>query len=110
MTIYDTLDHQIAGFAQQQSFGGSLSFNSQCGLIDVATLPVISIDGAATPQQPPPQPAPSTIRTESAAPETRAQSAVDILAMLERLAELRNKGVLTDDEYQGKKADLLARL
>ena len=36
VTVYDTLDHQIGGFWQQQSYGGSLSFNSQYGLIDVA--------------------------------------------------------------------------
>ncbi len=35
VTVYDTLDHQIGGFSQQQSYGGSLSFSSQYGLIDV---------------------------------------------------------------------------
>ena len=44
VTVYDTLDHQIGGFSQQQSVGGSLSFNSQYGLIDVASLPVVSSD------------------------------------------------------------------
>jgi hypothetical protein len=33
--LYDTLDHQIGGFGQQPSYGGSLSFNSRYGLIDV---------------------------------------------------------------------------
>ncbi|MBK7424578.1 MAG: SHOCT domain-containing protein, partial [Propionivibrio sp.] len=47
VTVYDTLDHQIGGFSQQQSYGGSISFNSQYGLIDVASLPVVSIDGVA---------------------------------------------------------------
>lgn len=51
VTVYDTLDHQISGFSQQQSSGGSLSFSSQYALIDVATVPVISIDGV--PQQAP---------------------------------------------------------
>ncbi|RYG57616.1 MAG: SHOCT domain-containing protein, partial [Alphaproteobacteria bacterium] len=44
VTVYDTLDHRIGGFSQQQSHGGTLSFNSQHGLIDVASLPVISVD------------------------------------------------------------------
>jgi hypothetical protein len=35
VTVYDTLDHQIGGFSQQQSVGGTLSFSSQYGLIDV---------------------------------------------------------------------------
>lgn len=42
LTLYDTLDHEIAGFSQQQSRGGSLSFHSQHGLIDLADLPVVS--------------------------------------------------------------------
>ena len=42
VTIYDTLDHRIGGFSQQQSVGGTLRFSSQHGLIDVARQPVIS--------------------------------------------------------------------
>jgi hypothetical protein len=42
LTLYDTLDHEIGGFSQQQSRGGSLSFHSQRGLIDLADLPVVS--------------------------------------------------------------------
>src|SRR5262245_26580293 len=42
VTVYDTLDHQIGGFSQQQSHGGSLTFTSQHGLVDVATLPIVS--------------------------------------------------------------------
>jgi hypothetical protein len=42
ITVYDTLDHRITGFSQQQSVGGTLSFSSQHGLIDVAGLPVVS--------------------------------------------------------------------
>jgi hypothetical protein len=42
ITVYDTLDHLINGFSQQQSVGGTLSFSSQHGLVDVADLPVVS--------------------------------------------------------------------
>src|SRR5687767_8093949 len=42
VTVYDTLDHRIVSFSQQQSHAGSLSFHSQHGLVDVGTLPVIS--------------------------------------------------------------------
>ena len=42
VTVYDTLDHQISSFSQQQSHAGSLSFHSQHGLVDVGALPVIS--------------------------------------------------------------------
>ena len=42
VTVYDTLDHRISSFSQQQSHAGSLSFHSQHGLVDVGALPVIS--------------------------------------------------------------------
>ena len=44
MTVYDTLNNQIGSFAQQQSHAGSLSFRSQHGLVDVSSLPVISVE------------------------------------------------------------------
>lgn len=49
VAVYDTLDHRISSFSQQQSRAGSLSFHSQHGLIDVGALPVISrSDGGST--------------------------------------------------------------
>ena len=42
VTVYDTLDHRIDSFSQQQSQTGSMSFYSQHGLVDVGALPVIS--------------------------------------------------------------------
>ena len=35
---------------------------------------------------------------------------VDIFGALEKLASLKDKGILTDSEYTAKKAELLARL
>jgi hypothetical protein len=123
VTVYDTLDHNIGGFSQQQSYGGTISFNSQYGLIDVASLPVISVDGVA--QQTPPAPnvsvsyepqAPSAPTSqapwpmnETSLPQPGNQGG-DVFATIERLAELRTKGVLSDDEFNSKKAELLARL
>ncbi len=112
VTVYNTLDHQIGGFSQQQSLGGTLSFNSQYGLMDVANLPVISSNGrppaASQPPafNPPPQhiPAPAFANTNTGGHDT------DIFASIERLAELRNKGVLSDNEFAAKKAELLSRL
>lgn len=37
-------------------------------------------------------------------------AADDPLAMIERLADLRQKGILTEDEFAAKKAELLGRL
>jgi hypothetical protein len=100
-TVYDTLDHQIGGFSQQQSASGSLGFTSQHGLIDVATLPVVSGDGqqAST--------APKAVPT---APPASAADAPDVFATIEKLAGLKDKGHLSAEEFAAKKAELLARL
>jgi len=114
VTVYDTLDHQIGGFSQQQSGGASLSFSSQYGLIDVASLPVVSRDGMAPLPAPAPVPAapfPNNAPAPSAPyPAATEAGSPDIFAAIERLASLHAKGVLTDAEYGNKKAELLARL
>jgi len=112
VTVYDTQDHNIGGFSQQQSVGGTLGFNSQYGLIDVASLPVVSSNGqppAATWQAPAPQAMPAAVMAAGGG-SGNAGAAGDIFATIERLAELRAKGVLSDDEFSAKKAELLSRL
>ncbi len=42
VTVYDTLDHRISGFSQQQSRSASLAFSSQHGWVDVDGLPVVA--------------------------------------------------------------------
>jgi len=103
--IYDTRDHQIGGFSQQQGGGGSILFTSQYGTVNLSSLPVVSIDGRTSPGQissapaPAPKPVLSTPSSEH-----------DVFAAIERLAELHGKGILTDDEYARKKSELLSRL
>ncbi|MBS0444618.1 MAG: SHOCT domain-containing protein [Proteobacteria bacterium] len=96
MRLY-TLDHQIGGFSQQQSYGGSLSFTSQHGLIGVASLPVISDDGQRS----------AAAQQAGAAP---ASSGSDVFATIERLADLHAKGILGTEEFLAKKAELLSRV
>lgn len=95
VTVYDTGDHRIGGFSQQQSGDQSLTFTSQHGLVRVADLPVVG--GRASPAAP----APAT---------PAAAGADDILAKIERLAALRAKDILTAEEFEAKKAELLSRL
>ena len=116
VTLYDTLDHQIGGFSQQQSIGGSITFTSQYGLVDVGSLPIISIDNvpyqAPIQFQPEPvyvQPAPAYVQPSPVNTQEIIQDA-DIFGALEKLANLKDKGILTDSEYSAKKAELLARL
>lgn len=68
---------------------------------------------AATPSPAPMSPAPTATPTSApppSSPATEAGAADDIFFKIERLAELRQKGVLTDDEFSAKKAELLSRL
>jgi hypothetical protein len=110
--VYDTRDHQIGGFSQAQGGGQSLSFNSQYGLVDLSSLEEVR---AARPDELPAQ----DLATRGAAvaetppratPMEARSSDDDIFDKIERLAALHAKGILTDDEFQGKKAELLARL
>jgi hypothetical protein len=120
VTLYDTFDHQIGGVQQQQGgYAGSLSFTSQYGTFTVDSLAVVSSAPEEPIRQPPPQPplsrpdapdfAGSTARASSVTIGS-PQSQEEILAALERLGQLHQKGVLSDDEFKSKKAELLARL
>ncbi len=105
--VYDTLDHQIGGFSQQQGSGGSILFTSQYGTVNLANLPVISIDG-----QPPAHPTPTTAPSANIPPGGGTSSAqqADILDAIEKLGDLKAKGILTEQEFTEKKAELLRRL
>jgi hypothetical protein len=48
--------------------------------------------------------------TGTVPPTSSHVSSEDIFATLERLAELYKNGVLTDEEFAAKKAELLARI
>ncbi len=121
ITVYDTLDHSIGGVQQQQGgSSGSLSFSSQFGTFGVESLPVVSGNGPAPapaqnwqpPQQQQPvwQPPPPQASQGSSAPGGATQSHDEILNALERLGALHQKGVLSDQEFAAKKAELLSRL
>lgn len=103
ITVYDTLDHQIGGVSQQQSGESSVTFTSQYGTVRLDALPIVS-GGARTP---PGVSAPDA-RTTSDAGTGSADS--ELFATIEKLAELRQRGVLSDEEFAAKKAALLARI
>jgi hypothetical protein len=107
VTVYDTQDHQISGFSQQQPGSGSLSFSSQLGGVDVSRLPRVS---AANGTKTPPEPMHKASAEPPAATRSAPQGHEDILTVLERLAELHARGVLTEAEFSAKKAELLGRL
>jgi hypothetical protein len=115
VSVYDTGDHQIGGFSQQQGGGQALTFTSQLGTVRVSDLPRLSPAPAAAPAQ---AAAPTPVAAASApahsaapAPAAAARTAPDeIFTLIEKLADLHKKGVLTDSEFETKKAELLGRL
>lgn len=111
-TVYDTGDHQISGVSQQQSTGASLTFVSQHGLVRLSELPVVSTSSATQGTRPP---APRDTARASPVPEVSGAAygtgaSDDVFAKIERLAELRQKGILSEEEFAAKKAELLDRL
>jgi hypothetical protein len=70
---------------------------------------------AAPATQPPPAPAPAAAPEPVSAPAPApapapTATAEDATASLERLADLRTRGVITDAEFEAKKAELLGRI
>ena len=132
ISIYDSGDHHISGVSQQQGGDQSLTFTSQYGVVRLGDLRLVSSEDADAPAQgtSPQAAAPQNIAPEYAAPEYAApqafaaqpdapqfqnaaggaQTSTDIFATLEKLAELRQKNILSEDEFAAKKAELLARL
>jgi hypothetical protein len=97
VSVYDTLDHHIRGFSQQQGGTGTLLFTSQRGTVELSTLPLVSVDG-----RPAPQPEPGS--------GTSSKFGEDAFAAIERLGKLHADGLLTDEEFADKKAELLRRI
>ncbi len=132
VTIHDTGDRRIGGASQQQGATSSLSFSSDRGAIDLLDLPEIGTpdpnrrsDGGSAGQAPAhsaydapvdaretqPSAAPSTSHAWTQAQEAgQASGGGDLLELIRKLAELRDAGVLTDEEFSAKKANLLARI
>jgi hypothetical protein len=107
--LYDTLDHQVSGVSQQQGLGSTVIFTSQHGVVEVTSLPLIAEGPSGSPDE-----RSSASRRPAAAPppepDIAAAPTIDILATLERLAELRYKAILSEEEFATKKAEVLRRL
>jgi hypothetical protein len=121
VSVYDTGDHNITGFSQQQGGDQSLTFNSQFGLVRVADLPLVSPIAAPAQETPavvfvePPlaaQPIFAPAQAAVSPPEAAkpASATQDVIATIERLAGLREKNILTEEEFAAKKSELLSRL
>lgn len=125
VTVYDTGDHLIGGVGQQQSGDASWTFTSQFGTVYLNQLPIVSgqNSGASTPEpsfttqpeptfvEPEPIQQPEPMRMEqSPAPAQQGGNSDQIFATLEKLGNLRDMGILSEDEFAAKKSELLSRL
>ena len=127
--VFDTGEHNIGGVQQQQGGGyGTVTFTSQLGTFDVSSLPelgarpVVETPAAAPAPQHQPDPAPqrATQHRRHAASQLAPQAqesgsgasgdAAAIIAAIESLAGLHERGILSDEEFAAKKTELLGRL
>jgi superoxide dismutase len=127
LSIYDTFNYNISGVSQQQSGSGyTLSFSSQMGTLDITNLPIISPQSnnnnpvvQETPQYVEPAPVfipepqqlikdPEPMMAQNNMASSSAEE--DIIKNIERLAGLMQKGIVSEEEFNTKKRELLARL
>ena len=115
--VFDTGEHRIGGVQQQQGGGpGSVSFTSQLGTFDISRLRELGAQKVADTRRAAPAPQHQTDPTPPAAPaayeaaSSTPQNPDTIIGAIESLAGLHQRGILTDDEFAAKKAELLGRL
>ncbi|MGJ8745949.1 SHOCT domain-containing protein [Polaribacter sp.] len=127
VTVFDTLDHQIGGVGQQQGGTYSVSFTSQYGNVDLNTLPIISGGN----EMPKPQQEqvvnnnnnnnnlvqndlePIVVKETPAFTNNTTNTSdfeEDIFSKIEKLAALKDKNILSIEEFENKKGELLSRL
>ncbi len=100
--VYDTSGYDIGGFGQQQSGDASLTFTSPRGIVRVDRLPRVT-------SAKPAQEARGSEGTQSA-PTPAGGDTGSIVALIEQLGQLKEKGLLTEQEFAAKKGELLKRL
>jgi Short C-terminal domain len=115
VSVYDTGDHWITGFSQQQGGDQSLTFTSQHGIVRLDSLPQVSGSGPVAGfdqggSVPAPAPPPAWRATDQPVAETSQTASGDIFSSIERLAGLRDKGFISEEEFSAKKTELLKRL
>lgn len=130
VTVYDTLDHNIGGVSQQQGNDYSLTFSSQYGTISVNQLPVVSGQNVNQPVEQNVStesnfvipPAYIEMSTEDAFANEKANnnfndntatdvnSADEIIDLIGKLAQLKESGAITEQDFNAKKEELMARI
>jgi len=102
LSLLDARHHPITGIAQA-SGSAEVVFSTPDGTVSLSSLPPFAPKSASG--APPEAPSGSA----AAAGQAPASSA-DVISALERLGELKAKGVLSEAEFTEKKTELLSRL
>ena len=119
VTVFDTLDNNIGGVGQQQGGNYSVTFTSQYGTVNLDALPIVSGgEGISKPEQ-----VNNLVQDQSAqiiqeqfqqptqiSANNDSDLEEDIFGKIEKLAVLKDKNILSEKEFEGKKADLLSRI
>jgi hypothetical protein len=113
--VLDTGEHMISGFGQQQGGGDSITLSSQLGTVSLSSLKRVEEATRAAENADPSEfagtgPAATPIAETVAAIPTPPADAASILSLVEKLGELRDKGIVSEEEFAAKKAELLKRL
>ncbi len=118
VTVFNTLDHQIGGTGQQQGGNYSVSFTSQYGIVNLSSLPIVSggnntaEDDSVNVEIIQNQPIEQIVQEIPVAltNNTVNDFEEDIFVKIEKIAALKDKGILTVAEFENKKSELLSRL
>ncbi len=105
--VYDTTGFNIEGLAPQAGEGAPLTFASNRGPVRLGSFPRVHGMTREAPAAPEANAAASGAGPAQM-PATEVASAV--LALIEQLGALKEKGLITEEEFADKKAGLLSRL
>ena len=109
-SIYDTLNFIISGVSQSQGNSQSLSFSSQLGPVRLSNLPAISNSGTDADDQEIYTNAEGKLSKEISENVFPAQDKDDVFVSIEKLGLLLQKDLITREEFDAKKAELLKKL
>lgn len=122
VALYDLGDREVTGVSQQQGGSASFRFSGPTGSFALQDLKPIDSEPVSPPPEDLPRAKPDEAvgspggaaavppRSEPIPARQPTMDSEEILTILERLAELHRKGVLTDAEFTDKKTQMLARI
>ena len=113
--VYDTTGFNIEGLGPQGAGGEALTFASNRGPVRLDAFPRVHgmtmPEAAPAPEAEAPTPGTSTAAPEAAPAQKPATGdAGSILMLIAQLGTLKEKGILTEEEFAAKKAELSSRL